>query len=83
MIFAGRVGRIVSVFVASRLKAIMRILTESLKAKALEAGLNKAYEILSSRILKWAPQVETWLEEESYILYLGFMSLNDPPGLSI
>ncbi|MEM3679352.1 MAG: hypothetical protein QXU47_05855 [Candidatus Bathyarchaeia archaeon] len=77
LIFARRVGRIVSVFVVSRLKAIMNVLVESPKASALEAGLKRVYEILSSRVLKWAPQVKEWLREESFILYLGFMEMNN------
>jgi len=81
--FTRRVGRIVSVFVASHLKAIMKVLVESPKVKALEAGLNWAYRILSSRIVEWAPQVKTWLGEEPYILYLGFTAINEHPGTPI
>lgn len=77
LLFTRRVGRIVSSLVVSKLRDIMKVLIESPRVKALEVGLNRAYRMLSSRVLKWAPQIKNWVREEPFILYLGFMELNN------
>ena len=73
---ARRLGRLVNEFLVAQLRAMMEVLTSSPRVRALREGLQRARELLSSRVLSWAPQVRAWLREESYLVYLGFMRLN-------
>jgi hypothetical protein len=81
LMFTRRVGAIFSQFVVSQLRGIIELLKPTWK-RALEAGWRRAEEMLKyfkrSGVFKWAPQVGLWLRDESYILYLGFMRLNEP-----
>jgi len=81
LMLARRVGAIFSQFVVSQLRSIIELLKPVWK-RALEAGWKRAEEMLKyfkrSGVFKWAPQVRLWLRDESYILYLGFMCLNEP-----
>lgn len=83
LMFARRVGRIVSAFVVSQLRAIINILVESPKSEALEKGLERAEELKTrfkrSGVFKWAPGVLEWLKAKQFILWLGFMEMNSPP----
>ena len=81
LMLARRVGAIFSEVVVSQLRDIFKIL-KPLGRRALEAGREKAEEMLKyfkrSGVFKWAPQVRLWLMDKAYILYLGFMHLNEP-----
>lgn len=83
LMFARKVGRIVSVFVVSQLRAIISILVKSPKSEALNKGLEKAEKLKAcfkrSGVFRWAPKVLEWLREKSFILWLGFMEMNSPP----
>ncbi len=78
LLLARRLGRIISTLLVKQLRAVMDVLLSSPRVKALKAGLERAREIIRGNILSWAPQVRRWLQEEAYILYLGFMKLNTP-----
>ena len=69
--YTKRVGRIVNVFLMSQLKLLMARLTTTFKLQVLKAGLESVHRILLSSVSEWAPEVITWVREESYIFYLG------------
>ncbi|MEM2170022.1 MAG: hypothetical protein QW186_09530 [Candidatus Bathyarchaeia archaeon] len=77
-------GVIVNSTVVSMLAEIIQRI-ESFKVKALRRGFERVCEMVAcfkrSGVLNWAPCVRSWLREESYILYLGFMALNEPPRM--
>jgi len=81
MLYARRVGRILSRLLIGQLTPLMERLASSFRSKALKAGLERAREILSTSIPTWAPRVRSWLREPQYILYLGILKLNLPPTL--
>lgn len=81
LMFARKVGRIVSTYVVSQLRAIINVLVESPKFKALLKGLERAEELKAhfkhSGVFRWAPQVLEWLRDERFIIWLGFMEINN------
>ena len=81
LMLARRVGAIFSEVVVAQLRDIFKIL-KPIWERASEAGRRRAEEMLKyfkrSGVFKWAPQIRLWLRDESYILYLGFMRLNEP-----
>lgn len=81
LLFARKVGRIVSAFVVSQLRVIIDILVESPKSKALLKGLEKVEELKAhfkhSGVFRWAPQALQWLQDRRFIIWLGFMEINN------
>jgi len=81
LILARRVGAIFSEVVVAQLRDIFKTLKPILE-RASEAGRRRAEEMLKyfkrSGVFKWAPQVRLWLMDKAYMLYLGFMCLNEP-----
>ena len=77
MLYARRTGRIVNRLLIGQLREVIDALLSSPRVQALRAGFERAREMLSSRVLVWAPCVKSWLRNETYLVYLGFMRLND------
>ena len=82
LIYARRVGRIVNRFLVGQLRAAMDVLLSSPRRLALKHGGERARELLArfkhSGVFNWAPRVKRWLMDETFKIYLGFMSLNGP-----
>ena len=78
LVYARKTGRIINEFLVGRLKPIMEALTTTFRARALRAGLERLWAMLSSSVSEWAPQVRVRAREESYILWLGLLEINSP-----
>jgi len=79
--FTRHVRAIFSELVVSQLREIIEFLMPT-GERAFKLGLERALDMFNrfkrSGVFKWAPQVRLWLTDESYIVYLGFMRLNEP-----
>ena len=78
LVYARKVSRIVNEFLVGRLKPMIETLTTTFRAQAFRAGLERLRAMLSSPIVRWAPQVKIWAREESYVLWLGLLEMNSP-----
>ncbi|MEM2170080.1 MAG: hypothetical protein QXT14_08365 [Candidatus Bathyarchaeia archaeon] len=70
-------GAIRSPKLISMLMRIIAFIRETPRLRALRHGFKRAREILSSRVLNWAPQVLGWIRDRRFILWLGFMEMNN------
>lgn len=74
-------GAIVNSTLVSMLTKVISEI-EPLKVKAFRMGFERLREMVvcfkRSGVFNWAPCLRGWLREESYILYLGLMALNEP-----
>lgn len=79
--FARTRGRIVNNTIISHLRGIVEKLRNKVSSTILKAGLERAREILfkftKNGVLKWAPQLKTWLADPKYLFWLGLNS--QPP----
>jgi len=65
-----------------RVLGIVLKLLATPKSRIYQAGLARAHELLSSfqerGVFEWAPQVQGWLAERSYVFCLGLGELFGP-----
>jgi hypothetical protein len=83
MFFAKIKGKITSNTIIARLRGIVDKLRNKISSKILEAGIERAREILlkfrENGVFKWAPQLMVWLTDPRYVFWLG---LNSQPPLN-
>jgi len=65
------------------LRELLDKLGSTVRARALKLGLEEAERVtpiyLRAGVFRWARRLHSWLKEEPYLLWLGFMKLNAPP----
>ncbi|MCX8169447.1 MAG: hypothetical protein N3E39_04530 [Candidatus Methanomethylicia archaeon] len=82
MIYCRFGGRIKSLVVLEKLKCIIEKLKFTLKREALKIGFGKICKLISNVvILNLFPKIIDWIINKNYILYIGFMELNNPPHI--
>jgi len=82
MLLAKIKGVLINPKVVSMLLDIIKKLTQTPKYEALRRGWKRIREMLSTfrrnGVLNWAPRVREWMSDERFIIYLGFMEMNNP-----
>ena len=72
-------GLIVSRMVLDMLRRLIEILMMTPRREALKQGFNKAKTLIeNSNLIRIFPKILDWIKSLDYILYLGFMEINNP-----
>jgi len=83
MAYSKIAGKIRSRRILEDLKKIMEKLKSTPRIEALKAGFRKAHKWVKGEIIKLFPKMLDWIKDKNYILYIGFMEINNPPHLKI
>lgn len=76
-------GRIMSRVVLENLKPTIEKLKSTPKKEALKAGFMRIHKLINGGIIKLFPKILNWIIDENYILYIGFMEINNPPYMKV
>ncbi|MEM0085049.1 MAG: hypothetical protein QW743_03430 [Candidatus Methanomethylicia archaeon] len=84
MIYCRFAGKIKSLEVLKILTPIIEKLKSTPKREALKTGFEKVRKLLTNHtILKLFPKLLNWIMDKNYILYIGFMEINNPPYMKV
>lgn len=84
MVYCRFRGKIKSFEVLKILKPIIEKLSSTPKREALKIGLERTRKLIGNHIiLKLFPKLLNWIMDKNYILYIGFMEINNPTYMKI